>query len=219
MTTDQTNQGHLMTTLPVDDSPTPLPDVGREDLVARYAAVPAANVGDAQERFGIAVGLGPVWAGARLAGPARTVWTRSGDNLYLHRALDVAEPGDVIVVNGHGDLSRALMGDLIGIRAQRLGVAGFVIDGAVRDADALGELGLPVFACGVTPAGPYKNGPGRLDVPVAIGGVVVHPGDIIVADADGVVVVPSETAEATLLAAEEIERNEQVKREEYLRAG
>ena len=208
-----------MTTLPVDDSTTPIAGAGRGDLVARYAVVPAANVGDAQERFGIAVGLGPVWAGARLAGPARTVWTRSGDNLYLHRALDLAEPGDVIVVNGHGDLSRALMGDLIGVRAQRLGVAGFVIDGAVRDAEALGELGLPVFACGVTPAGPYKNGPGRLDVPVAIGGVVVHPGDIIVADADGVVVVPSETAEATLLAAEEIERNEQVKREEYQRAG
>ena len=208
-----------MTTLPVDSVPPPTPGLRPEDLVARYASVPAANVGDAQDRFGIAVGLGPVWTGARLAGPARTVWTRSGDNLYLHRALDAAEPGDVIVVNGHGDLTRALMGDLIGVRAQRLGVAGFVIDGAVRDAEALGELGLPVFACGVTPAGPYKNGPGRLDVAVAIGGVVVHPGDMVVADADGVVVVPRETAEATLVAAEEIERNEQAKREEYLRAG
>ena len=208
-----------MTTLPLEDATPRASAPGPADLVARYASVPAANVGDAQERFGIAVGLGPVWAGARLAGRARTVWTRSGDNLYLHRALDVAEPGDVIVVNGHGDLSRALMGDLIGVRAQRLGVAGFVIDGAVRDAEALGELGLPVFACGVTPAGPYKHGPGRLDVPVAIGGVVVHPGDIIVADADGVVVVPFETAEATLVAAEEIERNEQAKREEYQRAG
>ena len=208
-----------MTTLPLEDATHRAPGLGPADLVARYASVPAANVGDAQDRFGIAVGLRPVWAGARLAGRARTVWTRSGDNLYLHQALDVAEPGDVIVVNGHGDLSRALMGDLIGVRAQRLGVAGFVIDGAVRDAEALGELGLPVFACGVTPAGPYKNGPGRLDVPVAIGGVVVHPGDIIVADADGVVVVPSDTAEATLLLAEEIERNEKVKREEYQRVG
>ena len=79
------------------------------------------------------------------------------------------------MVNGHGDLSRALIGDLIGLRAQSLGIAGFVIDGAVRDAEALGELGLPVFARGVTPAGPYKNGPGRLDVPVAVGGVVVCP--------------------------------------------
>ena len=208
-----------MTTLPLEDSTPPATGLAPADLVARYASVPAANVGDAQDRFGIAVGLSPVWAGARLAGRARTVWTRSGDNLYLHRALDVAEPGDVIVVNGHGDLSRALMGDLIGVRAQRLGVVGFVIDGAVRDAEALCELGLPVFACGVTPAGPYKHGPGRLDVPVAIGGVVVHPGDIIVADADGVVVVPFETAEATLVAAEEIERNEQSKREEYQRVG
>ncbi|MCU1405338.1 MAG: proA 1 [Glaciihabitans sp.] len=184
-------------------------------LIDRYSRVPAANVGDAQERFGVATGIHAVWAGARLAGPAFTVWTRAGDNLYLHKALDAAQPGDVIVVNGSGDESRALIGDLIGIRAKALGIAGFVIDGAVRDADELGSLGLPVFARGVTPAGPYKFGPGRLQQPVAIGGIVVAPGDIVVADADGVVIVRQEDAEAVLEAAELIERREGEKRVAY----
>ena len=186
----------------------PLPD----GVIERYANVPAANVGDSQERFGVASGLLPVWKGARLAGPAFTVWTRPGDNLYVHEALDAAKPGDVIVINGHGDLTRAIIGDLIGIRAKTLGIAGFVIDGAVRDADALEECGMPVFARTVTPAGPYKHGPGRLQQPVAIAGVVVTPGDIIVADADGVVVVQRADAERVLVEAERIEASEAAKR-------
>jgi RraA family protein len=189
----------------------PLPD----GVIERYANVPAANVGDSQERFGVASGLLPVWKGARLAGPAFTVWTRPGDNLYVHEALDAAQPGDVIVINGHGDLTRAIIGDLIGIRAKTLGIAGFVIDGAVRDADALEECGMPVFARTVTPAGPYKHGPGRLQQPVAIAGVVVTPGDIIVADADGVVVVQRADAERVLVEAERIEASEAAKRIRY----
>jgi RraA family protein len=184
-------------------------------ILERFASVPAANVGDAQERFGIASGLVPMWAGARLAGPALTVWTRPGDNLYIHQALDIAQPGDIIVVNGHGDVSRALIGDLIGIRAKSLGVGGFVIDGAVRDADAMAQLELPVFARAVTPAGPYKHGPGRLQQPVAIAGVVVLPGDIVVADADGVVVVQRRDAETVLIEAERIEAVEAEKRLAY----
>lgn len=186
-----------------------------DDLIERFAKVPAANVGDAQERFGIASGLMPMWTGARLAGPALTIWTRPGDNLYIHKALDIAQPGDIIVVNGHGDVTRALIGDLIGIRAKSLGVGGFVIDGAVRDADAMAELELPVFARGVTPAGPYKHGPGRLQQPVAIAGVVVLPGDILVADADGVVVVQRHEAEKVLVEAERIEAAEAEKRVAY----
>ena len=145
---------------------------------------------------------------------ARTVWTRSGDNLYIHHMLDQAQPGDVIVVNGHGDLTRALIGDLIGLRARTLGIAGFVIDGAVRDAEGLGELGMPVFASGVTPAGPYKHGPGRLDVPVAIGGVVVQPGDIVIGDSDGVVVVAATEAAAVLVGAQAVVQREADKRVE-----
>lgn len=189
------------------------------DLVRRLGAIPAANIGDAQERIGVASGLSPVWAGAKLAGPAYTVWTRPGDNLYIHKALDDAQPGDVIVINGGGDESRALIGDLIGIRAKSLGIAGFVIDGAVRDADALAACGLPVFARSVTPAGPYKFGPGRLQLPVAIAGVVVAPGDFVVADADGVVVVRRDEAEKVLVEAERIEANEIEKRITYEAAG
>lgn len=185
------------------------------DVVRRLGSVPAANIGDAQERIGVASGLSPIWTGAKLAGPAYTVWTRPGDNLFIHKALDGAQPGDVIVINGGGDVSRALIGDLIGIRAKSMGIAGFVIDGAVRDADALAECGLPVFARSVTPAGPYKFGPGRLQIPVAIAGVVVSPGDIVVADADGVVVVRREDAEHVLLEAERIEARETEKRISY----
>lgn len=182
------------------------------DVIRRLGAIPAANIGDAQERIGVASGLYPVWAGARLSGPAYTVWTRPGDNLIIHTALDGAKPGDVIVVNGGGDQSRALIGDLIGLRAKKLGIAGFVIDGAVRDAEALAACGLPVFARSVTPAGPYKFGPGRLQIPVAIAGVVVAPGDIIVADADGVVVVSEQDAVQVLADAERVEARETAKR-------
>ncbi|CAI3791426.1 methyltransferase [Pseudarthrobacter sp. MM222] len=197
----------------------PLAGSSTLDVVRRLGAIPAANIGDAQERIGVASGLSPVWAGAKLAGPAYTVWTRPGDNLYIHKALDDAQPGDVIVINGGGDVSRALIGDLIGIRAKNLGIAGFVIDGAVRDADALAECGLPVFARSVTPAGPYKFGPGRLQLPVAIAGVVVSPGDFVVADADGVVVIRRDEAETVLVEAERIEANEIEKRISYEAAG
>jgi len=190
-----------------------------DTIIERFARVPAANVADAQERFGVASGLTPIWPGARLAGPALTIWTRPGDNLYVHHALDIAKPGDIIVINGHGDVSRALIGDLIGIRAKALGVGGFVIDGAVRDADALAECGMPVFARAVTPAGPYKFGPGRLQQPVAIAGVVVVPGDIVVADADGVVVVQRADAEQVLIDAEKIEAAEAQKRLAYANNG
>jgi RraA family protein len=190
-----------------------------DTIIERFARVPAANVADAQERFGVASGLTPSWPGARLAGPALTIWTRPGDNLYVHHALDIAKPGDIIVINGHGDVSRALIGDLIGIRAKALGVGGFVIDGAVRDADALAECGMPVFARAVTPAGPYKFGPGRLQQPVAIAGVVVVPGDIVVADADGVVVVQRADAEQVLIDAEKIEAAEAQKRLAYANNG
>lgn len=160
-------------------------------LLERFATLPAANIGDAMDRLGaLDSRIQAVWPGATVVGTAFTVWTRSGDNKLIHEALEQARPGDVITVNGGGDESRALIGELIGGRARARGIAGFVIDGAVRDAQGLAEYGMPVFARAVTPAGPYKNGPGLLGEPVAVGGVVVRPGDIVVGDADGVVVVP-----------------------------
>ena len=110
-----------------------------QDVIDRLAKLPAANIGDAMDRLGIAdSAIQAIWPGARLAGPAFTVWTRPGDNQGIHRALQLARPGDVIVVAGGGDESRALLGELIGERAINLGLAGFALDGAARDAEALG---------------------------------------------------------------------------------
>lgn len=184
------------------DADFPRPD---QHLLERLAKLPAANIGDAMDRLGVAdSAIHAVWPGAHLAGPAFTVWTRPGDNQGIHRALQLAKPGDVIVVAGGGDESRALLGELIGERAINLGIAGFALDGAARDAEALGEIGMPVFARAITPAGPYKNGPSRLATPVSFGGVPVMPGDIIIGDSDGVVVIPREQAANVADAAEAV---------------
>lgn len=126
-----------------------------------------------------------------LVGPACTVRVFPGDNLMVHKCLDVAKPGDVIVVDSKS--STAALGDLISTKARHRGVAGFVVDGLIRDLPEIRALGdFPVFAKGVTPIGPLHRGPGEINYPIAAGGVVVHPGDLIVADRNGVVVVPQE---------------------------
>ncbi len=171
-----------------------------QDLLDRFAKLPSANIGDAMHRLGAMDSrIKPTWKGAALTGPAYTVWTRPGDNAGIHEAMRRAKPGDVLVINGGGDESRALIGELMGGRAKGSGLAGFIIDGAIRDADGLAEYDMPVFARAASPAGPYKDGPFALATPVAVGGVVVNPGDIVVADADGVVVIP--LAQAELIAA------------------
>lgn len=173
------------------------------ELLTRFAQLPTANVADAMDRLGVLdARIKPVWAGATIVGPAYTVWTRAGDNKFLHEALRLAQPGDVLVVNGQGDESRALIGELMAEQAKANKLAGFVIDGAVRDAETIGEIEVPVFARAVTPAGPYKYGPGRLGRTVAVGGVAVAPGDIVLGDADGVVIVPLGEAEQVLQGAE-----------------
>ncbi|SCL25416.1 RraA famliy [Micromonospora pallida] len=202
-----------MTTV-LDPTPVPPQPIRHEDL-ARMRRLPTANIADAMQRLNVCdSAIQAVWPGATICGPAFTVLTRSGDNAQVHEALKHVRPGEVIVVSGGGDTSRALIGELIAGRAANLGVAGFVLDGAARDAEAMGEMGMPVFARATTPAGPYKNGPGALGRCVAIGGVAVRPGDLIVADADGVVVVPVEDVESVLLAAEQVQANETRKRAE-----
>ncbi|MGW8379044.1 NAD(P)-binding domain-containing protein [Streptomyces sp. ODS28] len=179
------------------------------ELVAAYEDLPTANIGDATDRLGLLdSGISTLWPGARAVGTARTVWTRAGDNQALHEAVRIAEPGDVLVVNGEGDVSRALVGELIAERARARGVVGMVLDGAARDVEVLTEMGFPVWARAVTPAGPYKSGPGRVGVPVAVGGVVCRPGDLVCADGDGVAVVPAERAATVLAAAREVEAEE-----------
>jgi RraA family protein len=190
----------------------PWPRVDR-DLLDRFAKAAAASVGDVFDRLLVMDGgIRPFTAKTRLVGTALPILTRAGDNLAIHRALDDAQPGDVLVVNGQGDLSRALIGDLIGEIMVSRGVLGAVIDGAVRDAETLAAQGLVVFARAATPAGPFKYGPGVIGSPVAVGGVVVSPGDVIVADADGVVLVPRPRA---AWAADRLD--EVIEREEALR--
>ena len=144
----------------------------------------------------------PLSKAMKVAGPAFTVEVRPGDNLLIHAALQLAKPGDVIVVDGKGDLSCALTGALMAAHAQKAGIAGFVIDGAVRDTEGCARGAFPIFAAGANPNGPWKNAPGRINWPVSLAGTPVNPGDLIVGDADGVVVVPRETAAAIVGAAQ-----------------
>jgi RraA family protein len=172
-----------------------------------------ANVGDAMDRISaVDPTIRAMWRGARVVARAYTVMTRSGDNQGIHEAIDRAAPGEVLVVNGFADTSRALVGELLAGRAQANRLAGFVIDGAVRDVEEIEALGVPVFARGVTPAGPYKFGPHRQQVPIALGGQCVLPGDVIIGDADGLVVIPFDQLATTVRAAEAIRANESQKR-------
>ena len=159
--------------------------------VDRFRALPVANVSDVMSRM-TAAGprLRPLHAGGALAGPALTVKTRPGDNLMVHKALQIAEPGDVIVVDAGGDLTNAIIGELMLAHAETIGLAGIVINGAVRDYASIRAGRFPVFAAGVTHRGPYKDGPGEINVPIAIDGMVVEPGDLILGDDDGLLCVP-----------------------------
>lgn len=172
-------------------------------IAERFKSVPVANVSDCMSRMTAGgPSLRPMHRSGRLAGPAITVKTRPGDNLLIHQALEMAAPGDVIVVDGGGDLTNALIGELMTTYAQSRGVAGMVIYGAVRDMDVIGAGTFPVYAAGVTHRGPYKDGPGEINVPIAIDGMVIHPGDLILGDADGVLCVPIDAAEEILKAAQ-----------------
>jgi 4-hydroxy-4-methyl-2-oxoglutarate aldolase len=138
----------------------------------------------------------------KLAGPAFTVEVRPGDNLMFHVALAVAKPGDVIVVDGKGDDTCALFGELMVTQAEAAGLAGFVVDAASRDTDTLAAGAFPIFAAGRNPCGPTKGLPGTIGRSISIGGVAVQPGDLVIADVDGVVIVPRDQVEAVLDAAD-----------------
>jgi RraA family protein len=190
-----------------------LSDGDVQGLLERLALLPVANVGDAMERISaVDSAIRPMWRGARVVARAYTVLTRSGDNQGIHEAIDRAAPGEVLVVNGFADTSRALVGELLAGRAKANHLAGFVIDGAIRDVDEIASLEVPAFARAVTPAGPYKMGPHRQQVPIALGGQCVHPGDVITGDADGLVVIPFAQLAATVEAAEAIQSNEVAKK-------
>ncbi|GAA1002749.1 methyltransferase [Acrocarpospora pleiomorpha] len=126
----------------------------------------------------------------KLTGVALTVRTRPGDNLLVHKALTMISPGDVLVIDAGGDTTNAVIGEIMLRAAVRAGLAGLVVDGAIRDSASLRTGTVPVFARGVTHRGPYKDGPGEINVPVQVGGLLVHPGDVVVGDADGLIAVP-----------------------------
>ena len=139
--------------------------------------------------------LRPLHRDGVMAGPALTVKTRPGDNLMIHKAIDIAAPGDVIAVDGGGDLTNALIGELMIAHARKRGLAGFVINGAVRDSAWIREHDFPVFAAGVSHRGPYKDGPGEINVAIALDGMVIEPGDLVIGDSDGLLCVPFEHIE------------------------
>jgi len=157
----------------------------------------------------------------RIVGPALTVKVYPGDNLMVHKSLDLAEPGDVIVIDAGSSTLNGVLGDLISTKARHRGVAGFVVDGLIRDLPEIRALEeFPVFARGVSPIGPLHRGPGEINHPISAGGIVVHPGDIVTGDQNGVVVVPREVAPDLLdrlreRTAREVEYRDAVQRGDF----
>ncbi len=186
-----------------------LPDILRDiervsaDVVAKAATFQAAILADVAGRRGtMHARVAPVHHGMALAGPAFTVEVRPGDNLMIHAAIALAKPGDVLVIDGKGDQTAALMGTLMLSACKKLGLAGVIVDGAIRDRLELLGLGFPVFSAGFNPAGPTKFVPGRINHPISAGGAAVNPGDLVVGDADGVVVIERAKAPAMLALAD-----------------
>lgn len=179
------------------------------DLIGEFRNTTSAVISDNLDRLPGALGLRP-WhrVGATMAGRALTVRVAAGDNYYIHKALDLIQPGDVLVVDGDGSTDRALVGGIMAAIAKSRGAAGMVLNGAIRDTAEIGADDFPVFARGVIHRGPYKNGPGAINLPVIIGGMVVSPGDIVVGDHDGVVAFPVAGAKALLAAVRAQERKE-----------
>jgi RraA family protein len=172
------------------------------EAVARFRDLPVANVSDVMSRM-TAAGprLRPMHGGGVMAGPAFTVKSRPGDNLMVHKALAIAAPGDVIVVDAGGDLTNAIIGELMLAQMVRRGLGGIVINGAIRDSAAIKAQDFPVYAAGVTHRGPYKDGPGEINVPIAIDGMVIEPGDLVLGDEDGLLCVPFAEVETVHEAA------------------
>jgi regulator of RNase E activity RraA len=156
------------------------------------------------------VDLRPFHKGGRILGRAFTVKTAPGDNLMVHKAIDMAAPGDVIVVDAGGLQRNAIIGEIMSTLAASKKIAGFVIDGPIRDVESLGKSSFPVFARAISHRGPYKEGPGEINVTVSVDGMVVHPGDIIVGDHDGVFAIRPDIANelaALVMAVEKKEKD------------
>ncbi|HYM13492.1 MAG TPA: hypothetical protein VEU62_22320 [Bryobacterales bacterium] len=198
---------------------TKIPRPPRE-LIDEISTLETPYLSDAMNRFGgMDANLRPASPGMRAAGPAVTVRVPPGDNLMVYKAFQVAQPGDVIVIEARGFTSVAQWGDLTSMIARGLNLAGMVTDGALRDLQGICEVGFPVFAKPwLVPNGALKDGPGEVNVPVAVSNVPVLPGDIVVGDSHGVVVVPRRDAEAVLAKAQAVAEAE-VKKVREIREG
>lgn len=179
-----------------------MPHTASQDQLRQLREMGAATVYEAQGAQGaLDSGIKPIDPTVRLAGPALTVDCRPADNLMLHYAVQKARPGDVLVVDAKGFMEAGPWGDVLTLQAMQQGIAGLLIHGCVRDANLIIELGFPVFCRGLSIKGTGKNQPGRVNVPVTIGDVVIHPGDIVVGDRDGVVVVAQRDVASTIAAS------------------
>ncbi len=175
------------------------------EVIDRFKKLDIAVVSDLMNRlYTLQSGLHPIVPHTEplLVGTACTVKVFPGDNLMVHASLDSAGPGDIVVIDTAASTANAVLGDMVTNKARARGIAGFVVDGLVRDVDAMREAGVPVFARGVTPRGPLHRGPGELNYPIACGGVTVNAGDLVIAGADGVVIVPHDSVDEILERAE-----------------
>lgn len=167
------------------------------EVVEMFRGLPSSNINDEMNRLFCMhdyIRLLNPESAVPLLGTAITAKVPIGDNLFFHQALDMAQPGDIIVVDGASGVNRSLAGEIMMRFAQKKGLAGVVVDGCLRDLDGIGKLTMPIYAKGVTPQGPFKFGPGEINSPIACGGQVVFPGDILIGDLDGIVVVRSRDA-------------------------
>jgi regulator of RNase E activity RraA len=188
-----------------DKAAAPVSDIVRDfervpdDVVREASQFPASILADVAGRRGTMHGrIQPLVRSMKLCGPAFTIEVRAGDNLMIHAAMSMARPGDILVIDGKADQACALMGAIMVNGCMKTGIGGIVMDAAMRDYDELKDMGFPVFSVGTNPNGPTKFVPGRINHPISCGGMTVHPGDLVVGDADGVVVIERERAASLL---------------------
>lgn len=183
----------------------------KKRLIDQFAGIPVPNIGDSMNRMA-ALDSRIVLMNCRnirMMGTAYTVNCPAGDNLLFYYAIDNAKPGDIIVVANNGYTERALCGEIMVHMAESRKLAGFVVDGAIRDKSIISEMDLPVFAVSNSPNGPYKNGPGEINIPISVGGKVICPGDILIGDMDGIIVIKPEEADIIYERAKEIMKKEE----------
>lgn len=190
----------------------PMPD---KVMMERFSKLPASNVADCMERscaMNPRIRLISKSRPGSVCGPAFTVKCRAGDNLALHAALSFCQEGDVLVVSNEEDTTRALTGEvMMSYLFYTKKAAAIIIDGPIRDMESLSQWEFPIYCTGATPGGPYKEGPGEVNVPIACGGISVNPGDIILADHDGIIVIPPKDAPGILTAAQKFHEADEAK--------